>query len=64
MYSISAGDDDDDFAIAQNGTIYTTKLLDRETKSLYNLVVIATDQAKASQQRLSSTVQVGSKCNI
>ena len=58
VYSISAGDDDGDFAIAQNGTIYTTKLLDRETKSLYNLVVMATDQAKAVQQRLSSTVQV------
>ena len=64
MYSISAGDDDNDFAIAQNGTIYTTKLLDRETKSLYNLVVMATDQTKASQQRLSSTVQVGSKYNF
>lgn len=60
VYSISAGDEDNDFAIAQNGTIYTTKLLDRETKSLYNLVVMATDQAKATQQRLSSTVQVGS----
>lgn len=64
VYSISAGDDDNDFAIAQNGTIYTTKLLDRETRSLYNLVVMATDQAKATQQRLSSTVQVRSTYNI
>jgi protocadherin Fat 4 len=64
VYSISAGDDDNDFAIAQNGTIYTTKLLDREAKSLYNLVVMATDQARATQQRLSSTVQVGPTCNI
>lgn len=59
VYSISSGDDECDFAIAQNGTIYTTRLLDRETKSLYNLVVMATDQAKDAQQRLSSTVQVG-----
>jgi protocadherin Fat 4 len=59
VYSIGSGDDDNDFAIAQNGTIYTTRLLDRETKSLYNLVVMATDQAKDPQHRLSSTVQVG-----
>jgi protocadherin Fat 4 len=59
VYSIGSGDDDKDFSIAQNGTVYTTRLLDRETKSLYNLVVMATDQAKAPQQCLSSTVQVG-----
>jgi hypothetical protein len=61
VYSIGSGDDDNDFSIAQNGTIYTTRLLDRETKSLYNLVVMATDQAKAPQQCLSSTVQVGTE---
>jgi protocadherin Fat 4 len=58
IYHIGSGDEDNDFAIAQNGTIYTTRLLDRETESLYNLVVMATDQAKPPQQRLSSTVQV------
>jgi protocadherin Fat 4 len=58
LYSIGSGDDDGDFSIAQNGTIYTTRPLDRETKSLYNLVVVATDQARAPQQSLSSTVQV------
>ena len=30
----------------------------RETQSLYNLVVMATDQAKPPERRLSSTVQV------
>lgn len=57
-YSISTGDEHEDFAIAQNGTIYTVKNLDRETKSLYNIVVTAMDLAKPPQQRLSSTVQV------
>ncbi|XP_068085239.1 cadherin-related tumor suppressor [Anabrus simplex] len=58
QYSISSGDDAGDFTIIQNGTIMTTRTLDRETKSLYNLVVMATDQAKPPQVRLSSTVQV------
>lgn len=58
VYSIGSSGNDD-FAVAQNGTVYTTRLLDREVRSLYNLVVVATDQAKDPQQRLSSTVQVG-----
>lgn len=57
-YSITTGDDKGDFEIAQNGTILTKRLLDRETQGLYNLVVTATDQAVAPEQRLSSTVQV------
>lgn len=57
-YSVSAGDENQDFAIAQNGTIYTVRTLDRETKPLYNLVVTASDLAGPEQQRLSSTVQV------
>jgi hypothetical protein len=61
LYSIGSGDEDGDFSIAQNGTIYTTRQLDRETKSLYNLVVVATDQTKPPQQSLSSTVQVSTE---
>lgn len=57
-YSITSGDENEDLAIAQNGTIYTIKSLDRETKSVYNLVVTGTDLAEPPQQRLSSTVQV------
>lgn len=58
-YAIASGDDEGVFDIGKdNGTIMTRKQLDRETRSLYNLVVVATDQAKAPQQRLSSTVQV------
>jgi Cadherin domain len=55
-YSITA--DDEDFEIVPNGTIYTRRMLDRETKSTYNLVVTARDCAKDVDKRLSSTVQV------
>lgn len=57
-YSITAGDDNNDFEIVQNGTIYTKRMLDRETKNTYNLVVTAKDCAKEPEKRLSSTVQV------
>lgn len=57
LYSITAGDDDE-FEIFPNGTIYTKRLLDRETKGTYNLVVTARDCAKDVDKRLSSTVQV------
>ncbi|XP_059476479.1 cadherin-related tumor suppressor [Neocloeon triangulifer] len=57
-YSISSGDEDNDFAISENGTIVTARALDREQRALYSLVVTATDQAAPPQQRLSSTVQV------
>nr|XP_018915731.1 PREDICTED: cadherin-related tumor suppressor [Bemisia tabaci] len=58
-YSISSGDDEGDLWIdPNNGTIVTQRLLDREVKSLYNLVVVVSDQAKPPQQRLSSSVQV------
>ena len=58
MYSISGGNENEQFRISQNGTIFTDKPLDREMQSLYNLVVMATDQAKPPEKRLSSTVQV------
>lgn len=55
-----SGDDDSVFEIdLDNGTIRTRRALDRETKSLYNLVVMASDQARLPHHRLSSTVQVG-----
>lgn len=57
-YSIEAGDDSNDFEILQNGTILTRNLLDRESKSGYNLIVRATDCAPDLERRLSSTVQV------
>jgi hypothetical protein len=56
-FSITAGNEDD-FEIASNGTIYTRRVLDRETKSTYNLVVTARDCAKDADKRLSSTAQV------
>lgn len=58
VYSIIGGNENEQFRITQNGTIMTSQSLDRETQSLYNLVVMATDQAKPPEKRLSSTVQV------
>lgn len=57
-YSITAGDENNDFEILPNGTIRTQHQLDRETVAAYNLVVIARDSAKEPEKRLSSTVQV------
>lgn len=57
-YSITAGDDNNDFLILPNGTIRTQHALDRETIPMYNLVVTARDSAKDPEKRLSSTVQV------
>nr|CAD7463601.1 unnamed protein product [Timema tahoe] len=57
-YSIVSGDDEEDFDITSNGTVVTRRTLDRETRSLYNLVVRAEDQAISPQKILSSTVQV------
>lgn len=58
-YSITAGDDNNDFLILPNGTIRTQHALDREQIPMYNLVVTARDSAKEPEKRLSSTVQVG-----
>ncbi|XP_031340977.1 cadherin-related tumor suppressor [Photinus pyralis] len=58
VYTITSGDENNDFRIAPNGTILTNRNLDRETQGIYNLVVTATDQAVLPQHRLSSTVQV------
>uniref|UniRef100_A0A182F4L6 Protocadherin-16 n=1 Tax=Anopheles albimanus TaxID=7167 RepID=A0A182F4L6_ANOAL len=57
-YSITAGDEKEDFQIMPNGTIRTRRMLDRETKGTYNLVITAQDCAKEPEKRLSSTVQV------
>ncbi|KAI5642703.1 cadherin domain-containing protein [Phthorimaea operculella] len=58
QYSITSGDESHDFSIATNGTIYTARLLDRETVPVYNLIVTARDSAKPPEPQLSSTVQV------
>ncbi|XP_058820979.1 cadherin-related tumor suppressor [Topomyia yanbarensis] len=57
-YSITMGDENEDFRILHNGTIRTRRVLDRETKASYNLIVTAQDCAKEPERRLSSTVQV------
>ncbi|CAG0913258.1 unnamed protein product [Notodromas monacha] len=54
------GDENDPtFGIhGENGTIFTRKELDRERRSTYNLVVIATDLCPDIDARLSSSIQV------
>ncbi|XP_057655100.1 cadherin-related tumor suppressor [Diorhabda carinulata] len=58
VYTITSGNEKEDFGILQNGSIVTKNQLDRETQATYNLVVTATDQALIQENRLSSTVQV------
>lgn len=55
---IISGNEYNDFQIYENGTILTNHLLDRETRDVYNLTIIATDKAKAPEKRLSATTQV------
>uniref|UniRef100_T1JKF2 Cadherin domain-containing protein n=1 Tax=Strigamia maritima TaxID=126957 RepID=T1JKF2_STRMM len=58
VYSLNAATKHEPFTISSDGTISTIRLLDREDKSFYNLVVIADDQTQAVDERLSSMVQV------
>ncbi|XP_076279539.1 cadherin-related tumor suppressor fat [Lasioglossum baleicum] len=58
IYAVAGGDENGDFGVATNGTLFTRKLLDRERKPLYNLVVSATDSPLPPARPLSSTVQV------
>ncbi|KAG8226850.1 hypothetical protein J437_LFUL004091 [Ladona fulva] len=64
VYSIASGDESGDFDIAANGSIFTRHPLDRETRSLYSLVVVATDRADPPEARLSSTVQVSKQQQV
>ncbi|XP_034946688.1 cadherin-related tumor suppressor [Chelonus insularis] len=58
IYDIIDGDDNNDFDIAPNGTIFTKKMLDREVKFIYSLIIRARDCPELSIKSLSSTVQV------
>ncbi|KAG9437757.1 cadherin-related tumor suppressor isoform X1 [Apis mellifera carnica] len=58
IYAVAGGDENGDFGVAPNGTLFTRKLLDREQKPLYNLVLSATDSPSPPGLPLSSTVQV------
>ncbi|XP_023230562.1 cadherin-related tumor suppressor-like, partial [Centruroides sculpturatus] len=58
FFNILEGDNQQQFAVTSNGTIFTTKPLDRETQSFYSLILSATDRALPEERRLSSTVQV------
>lgn len=58
IYAVAGGDENGDFGVAPNGTLFTRKLLDREQKPLYNLILSATDSPLPPALPLSSTVQV------
>lgn len=58
VYSILSGDETEDFGIANDGTLYTRRLLDRETKAIYSLVIEAADSPGSPGKALSSTTQV------
>lgn len=58
IYDILSGDDYDDFGVADNGTVFTRKQLDRETTAIYNLVIRARDNPTSPAKPLSATVQV------
>lgn len=64
VYSISGGDEKDQFIISANGIIYTKAPLDREDQSFYNLVIRASDMAHNPNDILSSTVQVSLNLNL
>ncbi|KAL6266540.1 hypothetical protein P5V15_003387 [Pogonomyrmex californicus] len=59
IYAVAGGDENGDFGVAPNGTLFTRQALDRERKPLYNLVLSATDSPLPPTRPLSSTVQVG-----
>ncbi len=58
-YELLSDNKEADFIIdPKNGTIFNCRMLDRETVAFYSLTVVAKDNAKYPQSRLSSSVQV------
>ncbi|XP_053734547.1 protocadherin Fat 4 isoform X1 [Synchiropus splendidus] len=58
LYTISSGDPLHHFAITKDGVLESTKALDRETQSFYNLVITVNDMAPPPMARFTSTAQV------
>ncbi|KAK1798051.1 hypothetical protein P4O66_000550 [Electrophorus voltai] len=57
-YGIASGDPQDQFGITPYGVLQTRKVLDREARSFYNLVVTVSDQAPPPAPRFTSSAQV------
>nr|XP_021336971.1 protocadherin Fat 4 [Danio rerio] len=57
-YSIASGDPQSQFSITNTGVLHTTKTLDRETQSFYNLVITVNDLALPPSTRFTSTAQI------
>ncbi|XP_028982383.1 cadherin-related tumor suppressor [Diachasma alloeum] len=58
IYDVLSGDDEGVFGVAENGTVFTRKQLDREDRAIYNLVIRARDSPASPAKPLTSTVQV------
>ncbi|KAK0180966.1 hypothetical protein PV327_003292, partial [Microctonus hyperodae] len=58
VYDITSGDENGDFIIMSNGSIFTRRLLDRESKFIYNLVITAQDSPQPPSKPLFATIQV------
>lgn len=58
IYYISGGNDDKAFGISSNGILFTTSILDRESKAQYDLQVTASDSAPDPSKRRSSSTRV------
>ncbi|KAG5330656.1 FAT protein, partial [Acromyrmex charruanus] len=55
VYTVASGDEDGDFGMAHNGTLFTRRALDRERKQIYNLVtVVLLDVNDMSPEFISS----------
>ncbi|XP_062874781.1 protocadherin Fat 4 [Trichomycterus rosablanca] len=57
-FRIATGDHQSQFSISDSGVLQTTKALDREAQSFYNLVITANDLAPPPAARFTSTAQV------
>ncbi|XP_029297315.1 LOW QUALITY PROTEIN: protocadherin Fat 4 [Cottoperca gobio] len=58
LYRIASGDPQSHFVISKEGVLQTTKALDREVQSFYNLVITVNDLAPPPMTRFTSTAQV------
>ncbi|XP_076844234.1 protocadherin Fat 4 isoform X2 [Brachyhypopomus gauderio] len=57
-YSIASGDPQEQFSITATGVLQTRKVLDREARSFYNLIVTVSDLAPPPAARFTSSAQV------
>ncbi|RUS88778.1 hypothetical protein EGW08_003495 [Elysia chlorotica] len=57
-YSISRGNEDNRFGIFPDGSLYLAHVLDRESKDMYSLTVVATDNSDDAPRKSSVNVTI------